>query len=357
MADQHGHFLDDFRREVDEEAARRPPGPPGDPLSAARRSLEEFDAWWRAENPGSDDPEPDPSEGLRVELEKALRELREIKKSCEREPREAASPPSPPEAPRQGPPLPDPAREALAGTVESLRSENGDLRRRIEETQRRMGESQEKMSRAQDGYEAAIRRLEEGGRSQQERLAGLAKDKEFLESQLTRLNERCRELEGDLDVARANGASAERENLELKSRLADLQRHAARLENEKSALDGSLRELRAHAADIQERLLRGRESLESDLSNRRKALEQVERIGSDLRRELADQKSGTEQIRDDLRKSVEEQRAQAERSLHSTAGFLETKIREIESDLTGDYEEIRGLLDGLARAITRSEPG
>ena len=393
--DTHRDYLEDFNRKVEETLRSQAQAPQSDPLRAMRGALTDFDAWWTGEHPEDKEEQaiahapaqtqsPQIDE-LRRELQQARDEILDMKRALLDR---SAAAPAP--APRRDEPLPpsfQEERDALLAQIERLRQENENQRQYAGSIQEKMNDAQSKMARAQDGYEATILRLEEQNRLLNERAPGFLKDKQFLETHVSRLSERVHELEGDLEVSRANCAAMDRENLELKGRAAELQRSVSKLEAGNAALEGALAELRTQAIAIQERLLHSRDSVELELSRGRRELEKISAEAAQALQETAQrqrsqaQKTG-EQIRADLseqqldvesrlrerrheieellkqqhlgvEKHLDEQRTEVEKKLRSTAQFLETKIREIEQDATSHYDEVRGLLDTLGSMLQR----
>jgi len=333
MADPYREYADEYGREV-ERTLRSQPAPGADPLPAMRRALEEFEHWWSREVPASTEAEASADDGrldaLRRELERARGELEAVKTGLSAHGAGAKAAAGEAE------------RAALRTQTERLHAENDELKRQLSDLHAQVSDAQAKAYRAQEGYEAAILRLEQQIRLLGDRGTELSRDKQFLEGQLARSADRVRDHEASLDEARAKAQVLEHENTELKTRVDGLQRELSQVGVDKASLEGSLRELRVQAGALQERILRGRETLEADLAERRRTLEQALAAAEEARSGVAEQ----------LRRGFAEQRVEGDKQVRETARFLEAKLLEVERDASSHYEEVRGLLDALGRLLS-----
>ncbi|MFA6093203.1 MAG: hypothetical protein WCU88_12355 [Elusimicrobiota bacterium] len=332
MPENYKDYLDQFGREV-EETMRQSASPPGtDPLPALHKALSDFESWWDREAPSSCEPEPDDRvESLRRDLERSQAEVQGMKASLSR--------PAEPDA------------QESRRKCERLEQENEDLKRCLLSVQSQIADAQTRALRAQEGYESTILRLEEQSRIHAERLLELARDKQFLESQLSRASDRSRDLEAALEKQRTQNQALEREVVEARGRADGLDRSLTELQRDHSAQEGSLRELRVHAAAFQERLLRSRATLNEDSERGR----EIQRQGEELRRSLSAQEDASRKLGEELRQGMAQGRAESDVRMRETVRFLEEQLHRVEEDSSSRYEEFRGLLETLARVLPQQD--
>jgi chromosome segregation ATPase len=245
----------------------------------------------------------------------------------------------------------DPDVQGLRQRCERLDQENEDLKRCLLSVQSQIADAQTRALRAQEGYESTILRLEEQARIHSERLSGLSRDKQFLESQLSRSSDRSHDLEVSLEKARVQNQALEREALETRGRAEELERSLAELRRDHSTQEGSLRELRVQAAAFQERLLHSRATLHED-SERRK---EIQDQGEALRRSLSAQEDASRKLGEELRQGMVQGRAESDVRMRETVRFLEEQLHRVEEDASSRYDEFRGLLETLVRVLPQDE--
>ncbi|MEK7746440.1 MAG: hypothetical protein AAB576_07230 [Elusimicrobiota bacterium] len=340
MPEPSMEHYEEFRREVDEVLARQEPLPEFDALASIRKAVSGFDAWWQGEHPaGSEAPSAIPAQvqELSASLEHARREIQALKASM------LAQTPAP-QMDTAAMTLRDQVRalssdkEALERKVDELRKENDDLLKTIVGVQAQMEETRGALARVQEGYGAHMLRLEENARIQNERIAALAKDKEFIESQSAKLNALAAALQKDLESSRGAAAAAVKENAGLQGKLSEGERTIASLQMQRTAMEAALNEVRAHAGALQERILRGRQVLEDELSEGRRGLEEAVKLGKEVRQGL------------------DSQRVESERRLSETAHFLEVRLKAIQDEAADHYAEVRDMLDMLSREREQGKP-
>ena len=318
-------WLEGFEREVTDAMRESPPG------EAALGAVSDFEDWWRTENPPTEDPSFPVQDipPLSRELEIAHKELRTLNVELE--------------ALRASPDLQRLAqvqaelerlgaeRAELAAKAERIETENRDLRSYRATIEAQVSELRVKMSRIQDEYESQVLRLEDQISHLNEKAMGLDENKRFLQTQFGRQSDRLARAEAELRSAIEANRAIEKERDELAAKAEDLRSRLDDKTTDRAALEASIAELRRHAADLQERLVRSRESLDSESASREQS-----------QRELAFRNQ-------QLEERLTSQQRQAEEKIREATAYLESQVREIKDETKMGQAHLGDLLKALNR--------
>ncbi len=264
--DRYGDWLQEFRREVDEDLAARSPAPAPAPsagsppapeaLEAMQNAVDRFEDWWRNES-SELGAEPDPggeAEQVNKELDLSRREVLALREELGRlrtgtdvPVRQGAE-----EARRQQ----AEERARLLQRAAELEADNEALRRRELEALERSAETKVEWERARDAYDERVARLEGMLGHLEEKAKGLSEDRAFLQAEFSRQAARLEAAEADARQSLRRGDSLAEANRALEARLESEKARASELERRAAGLAGEADALRVQGAALQDRLVR-----------------------------------------------------------------------------------------------------
>ena len=335
--DPYRDWLEEFNREVDQaltdsdtgESARAP----------IARAMTDFESWWR-HNDANLEKDPEPGfEGKRInkELEFARREIHILKGELDkvREGKGTVQDEAAGERVREL--AEDKAR--LTEKVRRLEHDNEELRRHDAAVQSHIADLRVKTSKIRDDYENQIRRLEDKTRGLNEQIRALQENKNFIQAEYAKQTERLAEFEGGLKDAYEAKSLSENSNRELQTQIDALESRLQEDAKSRAELQGALGELRNQSGGLQEKLVRNREAIDAQLAETRA-------ISADVTRQS-----------DVSERRLVEQQHEAEERIRDTTRYLETKLREMQSENKDRLSEFREVLSTLSRLRNRGGDG
>jgi DNA repair exonuclease SbcCD ATPase subunit len=238
--DPYQAWLDEFKREIDTLAAK----PPTNSREAGRSAQAAFSSWCQSElgspaveSAAAKGPVVLPALGLAARLEALTQE-----------------------------------KASLQSELELARQQYSQLRQHQEESRAAREELEVQLVRLKQAQNGAAAGLQDTIRLLEEQIQAQRQDKSFAENAFERLEVRAQALEADLRQASSKGVAAERDALEARRRLGELEPELQRLKQEAAAAQATITELRRQASSYQERVVDLQEHTGSDMSLLRQEL-------------------------------------------------------------------------------------
>jgi predicted nucleic acid-binding Zn-ribbon protein len=238
--DPYQAWLDDFKREIDALAAK----PLAPSREAGRNAQAAFSTWWQSElepvsteSPSAKEPPPSAGQNLASRLEALAQE-----------------------------------RSSLKAELALAKQENGQLREALGESRTGRQELEAQIAGLKEAHQNAEAGFQDKARVLEDQIQTQRQDKAFIEKAFERLEVRAHALEADLRQASVKDVAVERDALDARRRLGELEPELQRLKEEAAAAQATIAELRRQTSSYNEKVVDFQEHTGSDVAMLRQEL-------------------------------------------------------------------------------------